>query len=74
MVLVERSWQDEKVVHSLLSNVSELIEHAICVLLDDSHEIRLHLNSVYVWAGDSSISMGSVNLSVLGDNLVLMVC
>ena len=73
MVPVERSWQDEKVVYSLLSNVSELIWHAIRVLLDDSHEISLHLNNVCVWPGDSSISMGSVNPSSMGGSLVLMV-
>ena len=46
LVLVEHNTQDEKVVYSLLSNVSELIGHAIRVLLVDSHEISLYLNSV----------------------------
>ena len=73
VVPVQRSRQDEKVVYSLLSNVSELIGHAICVLLDDSHEISLRLNSVRPWAGDSGISMGSVNPSGMGGSLVLMV-
>ena len=73
VVPVQRSRQDEKVVYSLLSNVSELIGHAICVLLDDSHEISLRLNSVRPWAEDSGISMGSVNPSGMGDSLVLMV-
>ena len=49
VVLVEHSWQDEKVVHLLLSNASELIGHAIRVVLDDSHEICFHLNSVCAW-------------------------
>ena len=69
----QRSRQDEKVVYSLLSNVSELIGHAIRVLLDDSLEISLRLNSVHVWAGDSGISMDSVNPSSMGGSLVLMV-
>ena len=73
MVPVERSWQDKKVVHLLLSNVSKLIKHAIRVLLDDSHEISLCLNSMCAWPGDSSISMGFVNPSSMGGNLVLMV-
>ena len=73
MVPVQRSWQDEKVVYSLLSNVSELIGHAIRILLDDSHEISLSLNSVRLWAGDSGISMGSVNPFGMGGSLVLMV-
>ena len=60
VVPVHRSKQDEKVVYLLLSNVSELIGHAIRVLLDDSHEISLRLNSVCAWVGDSGISMGSV--------------
>ena len=74
VVPVERSWQDEKVVYLLLSNVSELIGHAIHILLDESHEICLHLNSVCAWAGDSSISMGFVNSSSMDGSLVLMVC
>ena len=53
VVPVQRSKQDEKIVYSLLSNVSKLIGHAIRVLLDDSHEISLRLNSVRLWAGDS---------------------
>ena len=63
MVLVEHTRQDEKVVG-----------YAIHVLLDDSHEISLCLNSVCAWPGDSSISMDSVNPSGMGDSLVLMVC
>ena len=74
VVLVQRSRLDEKVVYSLLSNVSELIGHAIRVLLDDSHEISLRLNSMGPWAGDSGISIGSVNPSGMGGSLVLMVC
>ena len=73
VVPVQRSRQDEKVVYSLLSNVSELIGHAIRVLLDDSHEISLHLNRVRPWAGDSGISIGSINPSGMGGSLVLMV-
>ena len=73
VILVQRSRQDEKVVYSLLSNVSELIRHAIRILLDDSHEISLRLNSVCAWAGDSRISMGFVNPSSMGGSLVLMV-
>ena len=73
VVPIQRSRRDEKVVYSLLSNVSELIGHAIHVLLDDSHEISLRLNRVCTWAGDSRISMGSVNPSSMGDSLVLMV-
>ena len=74
MVPIQCSRQDKKVVYSLLSNVSELIRHAIRVLLDDSHEISLRLNSVRPWAGDSGISMGSVNPSGMGGSLILMVC
>ena len=73
VVPVQRIKQYEKVVYSLLSNVSELIGHAIRVLLDDSHEISLSLNSVRPWAGDSRISMGSINPSGMGGSLVLMV-
>ena len=73
VVPVQHSKQDEKVVYSLLSNVSELIGHAIRVLLDDSHEISLRLNSVCAWVGDSRISMGSVKPSGMGGSLVLMV-
>ena len=73
VVPVQRSRQDEKVVYSLLSNVSELIGHAIRVLLDDSHEISLSLNNVRPWAGDSRISMGSVNPSGMDGSLVFMV-
>ena len=73
VVLVQRSRQDEKVVYSLLSNDSELIGHEICVLLDDSHEISLSLNSMRPWVGDSGISMGFVNPSDVGGSLVLMV-
>ena len=73
VVPVEHSKHDEKVVYSLLSNVFELIGHAIRFLLDDSHEISLRLNSVCTWAGNSSISMGSVNPSSMGGSLVLMV-
>ena len=73
VVPVEHSWQDKKVVYSLLSNVFELIGHAIRVLLDDSHEICLRLNSACAWPGDSSISMGSVNSSGMDSSLILMV-
>ena len=73
MVPVERSWQDKKVGYSFFSNVSKLIGHVIRILLDDSHEICLHLNSVCTWARDSSISMGSVNPSSMGGSLVLTV-
>ena len=74
VVPIQHSWQDEKVVHSLLSNFFELIGHAICVLLDDSHEICLCLNSVCTWLGDSSISMGFVNSFGMRYSLILMVC
>ena len=74
MVPVERSKQDEKVVYLLLSNVFELIRHAICVLLDDSHEISLRLNRLCTWPRDSSISMGSANPFGIGGSLLLMVC
>ena len=73
VVLVERSWQDEKVVYLLLSNVSELIGHTIRILLDDSYETRLRLNSLCEWPEDFSISMGSVNPFGIGGSLVLMV-
>ena len=73
VVLVEHSRPDKKVVYSLFSNVSKLIGHAICVLLDDSHEISLCLNNVYAWPGDSSISLDFVNPSSMNGNLVLMV-
>ena len=62
VVPLERSWQDEKVVHSFFSNVSELIGYTIRILLDGSHEVSLRLNSMYAWPGDSSISMDSVTL------------
>ena len=71
VVPVQCNRQDEKVVYSLLSNVFELIGHAIRVLLDDSHEISLRLNSVRPWARDSGISMGSVNPSGMGAALNL---
>ena len=74
VVPIESSRQDEKVVYLLLSNVFELIWHAIRVLLDDSHEISLRLNSLCAWSGDSSVSMGSVTPSGMGGSLVLMVC
>ena len=73
VIPVERSRQDEKVVYLLLSNIFELIGHVIRVLLDDSNEICLRLNSVCAWEGDSSISMAFVNPSGMGDSLVLMV-
>ena len=73
VVPIQHNRQNKKVVYSLLSNVFELIGHAIRVLLDDSHEISLRLNSVWVWAGDSGISMDSVNPSYMDGSLVLMV-
>ena len=47
VVPVERTWQDEKVVHSLLSNIPELIGHAVHVLLDNSYKICLSLNRMW---------------------------
>ena len=73
MVPIEHSRQDKKVVNLLLSNVSELIGHVIRVLLDDSHEICLRLNSMCAWPRDSRISMAFVNPSGMGGSLILMV-
>ena len=57
MVRIERSWQDKKVVYSLLTNVSKLIGHVVRVLLDNSYEICLRLDGVCLWPSDSSISI-----------------
>ena len=74
MVPVQRSWQDNKVIHLLLANVSKLIGHEVIVLLDNNHEICLHLDGVCLWSSDSSISMHFVNPSNKGGNLVFMIC
>ena len=74
MVQIKRSWQDKKVIHSFLANVSKFIRHAIYVLLDNSNEICLCLIGVCSRSNDSSISMHSVNPSGKDGNLVLVVC
>ena len=74
MVLVECTWQDNKVVHSLPPNVPELIGHAVLVLLDDSHKICLSLNRIWSRPNDSRVPMHSVDPTGKSCSLVLMVC
>ena len=74
MVLVERTWQDEKVVHSLPPNVSELIGHAVHVFLDNSRKIGLSLNCMWSRPSDFGVPMRSVDPTSKSCSLVLMVC
>ena len=74
VVLVERTWKDKKVVHSLRSNVPELIGHAVCVLLDNSYKIFLCLNCMWSWPSDSGVPVHSVDPTGKSCSLVLMVC
>ena len=55
MVPVERTWQDEKIVHSLSPNVPELIGHAVPILLDNCHKIGFNLNRMWSWPSDSGV-------------------
>ena len=73
VVPVERTWQDEKVVHSLPPNVPELIGHAIRVLLDNSHKICLSLNRMWSRPSDSGVPMHSVDPTCKSCSQVLMV-
>ena len=74
MVPVERTWQDEKVVHSLPPNVPELIGHAVCVLLDNSRKIGLSLNYMWSWPSESGVPVHSVDPTGKSCSLILMVC
>ena len=74
VVPFERTWQDEKVVHSLPPNVSELIRHAVRVLLDNSHKICLSLNRMWSRPSDSGVPIHSVDPIDKSCSLVLMVC
>ena len=74
VVLVERNWQDEKVVHLLPSNIPELIEHAVCVPLDNSHKICLSLNCMWSRPSDSGVPMHYVDPIGKSYSIVLMVC
>ena len=74
MVPIERTWQDEKVIHSLPPNVPELIRHAVRVLLDNSRKIGLSLNCMWSWPSDSIVPMHSVDPTDKSYSLVLMVC
>ena len=74
VVPLERTWQDEKVVHSLPPNVPELIGHAVRDLLDNSHKIGLNLNCMWSWSSDSEVPMHSVDPIGKSCSLVLMVC
>ena len=74
MVPVERTWQDEKVVHLLPPNVPELIGHAVRVLLDNSRKIGLSLNCMWSRPSDSRVPMCSVDPIGKSCSLVLMVC
>ena len=57
MVPVERTWQDEKVVHSLPPNVLDLIGHAVRALLDNSRKIGLSLNCMWSRPSNSGVPM-----------------
>ena len=74
MVPLLRTWQDEKVVRLLPSNVPELIGHAVRVLLDNSRKIGLSLNCMWSWPSDSEVPMRSVDPTGKSCSLVLMVC
>ena len=74
VVPVERTGQDEKVVYSLPPNVSELIGHAVRVLLDNSHKICLSLNRMWSRPSDSGVPIHSVDPTGKSCSLVRMVC
>ena len=74
MVPVERTWQDEKVVHSLPSNIPEFIGHAVRVLLDNSRKIGLSFNCMWLQPSDSGVPMHFVDPTAKSCSLVLMVC
>ena len=74
VVLVERTWQDEKVVHSLPPNVPELIGHVVRVLLDNSHKICLSPNCMWSRSSDSGVPVHSIDPTNKSCSLVLMVC
>ena len=74
MVPIERTWQDEKVVHLLPPNVPELIGHAVRILLDNSRNIGLILNYMWSRLSDSGVPMSSVDPTSKSCSLVLMVC
>ena len=74
VVLVEHSWQEEKVVYSLPPNIDELIRHAVHISLDNSYKICFNLNCVCSRPNDSKIPMHSVNPTSKSCSLVLMVC
>ena len=74
MVLVERTWQDEKVVYSFPPNVPELVGHAVRILLDNSRKIGLSLNYMWSRPSDSGFSMRFVDSTGKSCSLVLMVC
>ena len=74
VVPVERTWQDKKVVHSIPLNVPELVGHAVHVLLDNSHEICLSLNRMWLRPSDSKVPMHSIDPTGKSCSLVLMVC
>ena len=74
VVPVERTWQNEKVVHSLPLNVPELITHAVRVLLDNSRKIGLSLNRMWSRPRDSGVLVHSVDPIDKSCSLVLMVC
>ena len=74
MILVECSWQDKKVVHSLPPDVLELIGHAVRVLLDNNHKICFSLNCKWSWPSNSRVPMHFIDPTSKSYNLVLMVC
>ena len=74
VVLVESTWKNKKVVHSLPPNVPELIGHAVHVLLDNSHKICLSLNRMWSWPRDSGVPVHSVDPTGKSCSLVLMLC
>ena len=74
MVPIQRTWQDEKVVHLLPPNVPELIGHVVCVLLDNSRKIGLSLNRMWSRPSDSGVLVHSVDPIGKSCSLVLMVC
>ena len=74
VVPVERTWQDERVVHSLSPNVPEFIGHAVHVLLDNSHKICLSLNRMWSRTSDSEVPVHSIDPTDKNCSLVFMVC
>ena len=74
VVLIERTWKEKKVVHSLPPNIRELIGHVVRILLDNSHKICLSLNRMWSWPSDSVVPMHSVDPTSKSCSLVLMIC